>query len=98
MTLADYCRLATHFFEHPYWRRLRPLREYLSVETVGFIYGDAVVREDMLLEAAMLVLQQEEVLLPHDALLETSVPNGPDRDTVSAGMRSFRTLLQWELA
>lgn len=35
--LAEYCRLATHFFEHPYWSRLQPLREYLSVEKVGLI-------------------------------------------------------------
>lgn len=97
-TLAEYCRLVTHFFEQPYWGRLRSLREYLSVATVGFIYGDATIRDHMLLKAAMLVLQQEEAVLPRNTLLESSVPSGPNRDAISAGMRSWRTLVQWELA
>lgn len=97
-TLAEYCRLATHFFEQPYWGRVRSLREYLSVETVGFIHGDAVIRDHMLVKAAMLVRQQEEAVLTRNTLLESSVPSGPDRDTISAGMRSWRTLVQWELA
>lgn len=51
----------------------------------------------MLLKVSKLVLQKEEALLPRNGLRESSVPAGPDREAISAGMLSWRTFLQWEL-
>lgn len=96
-TLVDYSELTAHFFNHPYWKRLRSLREYLSVKGLGLIYEDVLLWDCNLLEVGMMILQQEEGLLPRQTIPPAGLIRGSARDRLLAGLRCWRGLVQWEL-
>lgn len=96
-TLAEYSELTSHFFKHPYWSRIRSLHEYLSVKGVGLIYEDVFLWDCNLQEVGMIILQQEEGILPRETIPPSGLVRGSTRDAVLGGLRCWRRLVQWEL-
>ncbi|SPO01469.1 uncharacterized protein DNG_04142 [Cephalotrichum gorgonifer] len=96
-TLAEYSELTVDFFKHPFWGSMRHFQEYLSVKSVGLVYEDLVLWDCMLLEVAMMVLQQEGEFMPRDVIYQWSLESGPVHGALVAGLQAWRRLVQWEL-
>ena len=97
-TLQEYSGLTSHFFQHPFWNRMKSLQEYLSVKSLVLVYEDVVLWDSSLLEVGMMVLQQEDSFLPRETIPPAGIVNGPARTALQAGMQTWRRFVLWELA